>query len=84
MSNSKVLIPHHASALLSGANDYFYSPMKGSHVIKYVPFGENSKLETLGRRISANTFHVEVATTLTLKLKTEYIVILKLQIITKP
>jgi hypothetical protein len=43
--------------------------MKGSHVIKYVPFGENSKLDTLGREISANTFHVDVATTLTLKLK---------------
>lgn len=43
--------------------------MKGSHVIKYVPFGENSKLDTLGRWISANTFHVEVATTLTLKLQ---------------
>lgn len=43
--------------------------MKGSHVIKYVPFGENSKFDTLGRWISANTFHVEVATTLTLKLK---------------
>jgi len=61
-------------------NDHFYLPTKGSHVIKYVPFGENSKLETFDLWISANTFHDEVATTLTLKLETLNITTLQVQI----
>lgn len=72
---SQLFNTNQTSSLPSGDNDFFYSPMKGSHVIKYVPFGENSKAETFGRWISANTFHVEVATTLTLKLETQNIAI---------
>lgn len=39
----------------------------GSQVIRYVPFGENCMQLTLGRGISASTFHVAVETIFTLK-----------------